>query len=260
VELRNVVYNYFSSDDPEGVLADTLVVFYGVHARLRNISPDHKWIETESFTLHGQTQTRYAGESSGKIMYEIVEMRSRRPDLFVGLDVMQQPSAYVDEIVHTWSCSHLAQQFPTSVWQRDALSTHMSAAAAKVLFFSHALQSLIGGGMTPVLQLCDTDFSFLLKTYLRQGHEEMLISKKNECRLAQTVETLDYGIEEMLSVLQHSLAKLRTKNQESNLTVAGLRRNGMLAWRPDLKAGKLVRADEQAWAQKLPEKSHRYFY
>jgi hypothetical protein len=71
---------------------------------------------------------------------------------------------------------------------------------------------------------------------------------------------LDYGIEEMLSVLQHSLAKLTTKNQESNLTLAGLRRNGMLAWRPDLKAGKLVRADEQAWAQKLPEKSHRYFY
>ena len=37
----------------------------------------------------------------------------------------------------------------------------------------------------------------------------------------------------------------------------GLRRNGMLAWWPDLVKGHLVRSDDQPWAKSRPRGSHR---
>ena len=70
----------------------------------------------------------------------------------------------------------------------------------------------------------------------------MLQKLRNKSRLQGTVEELDYQLEEMLEVLQQGLAELRTKNAEKNLTLAGLRRNGMLAWRPCLETKKLIKA------------------
>ena len=44
---------------------------------------------------------------------------------------------------------------------------------------------------------------------------------------------------------------------KDNTILKGMRRNGMLAWRPDPIKGCMVRADTQAWAKDLPEGSHR---
>ena len=140
---------------------------YGTHARLKNISDDHKWIKTEKFKVGLKEKVHYAGDSAGNTMYNLVELRKQKPSLFEGLDIMQQPAAYVDEIIHAWALEHLSESFPCSLWQRDALATHCSEAAAKSCFWSQCLQCLIGGKMTAVMQLCDTDFSFLLKKSIR---------------------------------------------------------------------------------------------
>ena len=47
-------------------------------------------------------------------------------------------------------------------------------------------------------------------------------------------------------------------NEEQNLVLAGLRRNGMLSFRPRLSEKRLVRSDTQALCRGLPEGSHRY--
>ena len=47
-------------------------------------------------------------------------------------------------------------------------------------------------------------------------------------------------------------------NAKDTLVLAGLRRNGMLSWRPSVSQMKLVRSDSQQWAKGLPEGSHRY--
>ena len=46
-------------------------------------------------------------------------------------------------------------------------------------------------------------------------------------------------------------------NFETGFLLQAMRRNFLLSWRPSLSQGTLVRSDSQAWAQKLPEGSHR---
>ena len=47
-------------------------------------------------------------------------------------------------------------------------------------------------------------------------------------------------------------------NARENVVLGGLRRNGMLSFRPSLSSGCLMRSSCQGWAQELPEGGHRY--
>ena len=201
---------------------------------------------------------RKAGTSSGKIMHSWVELRKIKPQLFEGLEIYQQPSAWVDEVIHSWSLEALAEKYPCSVWSRDSLSTHMTSHIQTCLYWCQALLHIIAGGMTPVLQLADTDFTFPFKAALRRAHERLLSVLKLRSKAAGTSEHLKYSAEDLLTVLQEGMKDVRDLNAQNNLTLAGLRRNGFLAYRPSLSRGVLERSGAQAWAQRLCEGSHRY--
>ena len=61
----------------------------------------------------------------------------------------------------------------------------------------------------------------------------------------------------MLEIAFAAHEYMEEMNVVKNVVLAGLRRNGMLAYRPSLSAKKLVRACEQPWAAKLSQGSHR---
>ena len=66
------------------------------------------------------------------------------------------------------------------------------------------------------------------------------------------------GPYEVLRVAYAAPVHIEKINAESNIVLKGLRRNGMLSYRPDLTQRCLKRADEEKWTQGLPLGSHRY--
>jgi hypothetical protein len=68
---------------------------------------------------------------------------------------------------------------------------------------------------------------------------------------------LDIGPYEIMVIIQAALKDTRQLIKEKNTILAGLRRNGYLAWRPNLHTKCFDKASGQAWCADLPEGSHR---
>ena len=64
------------------------------------------------------------------------------------------------------------------------------------------------------------------------------------------------GHYKILKVVAESFNAMKLKTAETRAVLAGLRRDGMLAYRPDIIAGKLAPSDLQQLAKELPEESH----
>ena len=198
---------------------------------------------------------RKAGQHARGLMAGYVELRKEHPELFVGITLMQQPAAFLDGVIHQWRLEDLAERYGRSIFQRDTLRTHMTKQAHEAMATAWMLQSLIAGKMTPVLQLTDTDFAFLFKACCQAVKARVVTAQKAACKKEGKREEFKCTPYNVLYILQEGLKDLKLKTEERNLVLAGLRRNGMLAYRPTLKG--LVRAAEEAWAENLPEDSHR---
>ena len=103
VELRQVVKGWFGSGVPTGELGDSLVIVPGTHARLSNISEDGRWVKTEKFKIGNKKAVRIAGGKAGCIMQSWRELRSKSPELFEGISLMQQPATVMDNILNNWA-------------------------------------------------------------------------------------------------------------------------------------------------------------
>ena len=212
LELRNVIYNWFSRDEdkqPVGAIPPALLVVYGSHGRLSNISSNHTFIKDEVFYIGSKRIERKAGSSTKGLMKSWVELREKHPELFSNITLMQQPAAWLDDVIHAWSLEELSQQFPQALWQRDVLATHCSQGTQDALMWSHQLQSIIAGKMTPVLQLCDTDFGFPLKASMRRAHEWLQSKLKLKSKLLGVTEQLQYGNLEVLECVHAALEDLK---------------------------------------------------
>ena len=152
---------YFGQDDPKGVVGLTLFIVPGVHARLSDISASRNFIQDEQFELAGEITIRKKGTSVKGLMKKWVELRSKCPEMFVGLSIMQQPAAVTDSVVQHWRIQELSAQYGRSIWQRYTFATHMTSEAYQSMSLGWMLRSLFLGKMTPVLQLTDTDLAFI---------------------------------------------------------------------------------------------------
>ena len=119
VELRQVVKGWLGSGIPTGELGDSLVIVWGTHARLNNISEDGRWVKTERFKVGNKKVVRIAGRKVGAIMQSWRELRSKSPELFEGITLMQQPAAVMDNILNNWVLEEHGMKYPVSIWQRD---------------------------------------------------------------------------------------------------------------------------------------------
>ena len=106
--------------------------------------------------------------------------------------------------------------------------------------------------------MTDTDMGFPLKAAMSRCKDEM----KREMRtiaekFAQVANFKRTPLEE-IKIAHAGHVHLEELNSKQNLVVAGLRRNGLLSWRPDVEKKSFVRADSQPWCKDLAEGSHRY--
>ena len=188
---------------------------HGVHARLSNISSSGHWIEDEQFWWRGQLTKRKASESAGRMIWAYRELRNAKPLLVQKLSIMQQPAGNVDSIPFHRSQLELSKLSPCAVHQRDCFK------------------------MTAQLQLTDTGYSRSFKslcqervTTLRRAGQQALL--KDGCRAVCQASVEDCDVAVVSAQSEMSLRQTQT-----DWIVAGLRRNGILSYKPDFKSGEM---------------------
>ena len=261
VELRQVIHNWFKDDaDPLGIQGETLVIVAGTHCRLNNISAEGKWIKNEKFCVGKQMKFHKAGNSVGNTMQAWRDLRAKRPDLFEGISVMQQPAAVVDSVITCWTIGEMAAKYPCVLWQRDLSGGGgFSLQAKQAMRAAGQVPVWIAGKMTPCLQITDTDFAFRLKSFANQVKQDVKLQLAAAATQAGLEQTLKCNAFAILKIIQESVKMLRDITVKENLVLAAGRRNGILAWRPNMKEKKLVECSKQAWCKDLPQcgVSHR---
>ena len=143
---------------------------------------------------------------------------------------MQQPAAFLDGVLHKWVLEDQAK-LGSSLFQRDSLATTMSKQALEHMGIAWQLQAIVAGKMTPVLQLTDTDFAFLFKSNLAHAKANLQQELKATASRKGERANIKCGLYEMMRLHQEAFQATKKQAAERNLVLAGLRRNGMLAYR-----------------------------
>ena len=259
LECRQAVLNWFGDEDPVGVVLPPVLVLWGVHCRLSNITKERTWKEDETFTVAGVEVKRHkGGKIPNSMMSDLLDLRDKRPELFANVVVMQQPSATVDEVIIGWGMEDLMERFPQFLLQRDLVSGALSENAKLAAKIAHAVCCWVGPGMTPVCQLTDTDIAFVLKSFIRRSKDRLVLAMRQRAADAGERASFCCSNFEILTMVAESHRDLVKRNEETQLILAGLRRNANFAWRADIAAGKMVKVDGQEWAAKMKMGSHRY--
>ena len=91
LEARQAVLHFFDPlQTPVGVHLPPLLIAYGVHCRLSNISKDRRWIADEELEVAGVMVVRKKGEKvPGGLMEGWLAARDAHPKMFADIVVMQ---------------------------------------------------------------------------------------------------------------------------------------------------------------------------
>ena len=219
---------------------------------MSNISDDHKFIKDEFFTVAGKPVERKAGQSAGKLFYPYVELRKKKPELFVGLDFYLQPAGNVDTIIYTWQEEAYSSRLPGGVRQKDLFAGGLTPNAKLATALANELEAYIAGHMTARLQLVDTDFAMQFKAHARHCKEDIAIELQLLAAATQREADFSCGPLEICRIVKHSHDQMKKKILEENSALPALRRNGHLAYRPDLSKGCLVKVDDLKWGKAYP--------
>ena len=166
----------------------------------------------------------------------------------------------MDEVLNVWQTQDMRGRVPQGVWQRDLLSAAMTPISKLAMKVGQFIPAWIGGGLTPVCQLTDTDIAFILKAFARKAKEELLLEKKLAAKQQKQLMSLRCAPFEIMTIVSKAHQAVEVRNAETKLVLAGLRRNGQLGYRPNLATGKLEKVEmaEGTWCEQLKEGSHRY--
>ena len=217
----------------------------------------------EAFEYQGQPVLREAGTSARNLLEGWRELRDKSSDIAAMIhifDVMQQPAGFSDAIIAVWRLEAQQQRYPQTLHVRDLNASYLSDSARTTSYLGHQIPGWIGGNMTAVVQVTDTDVAFSLKAAANEAKLKLRREMSELARRNDTRATFKCGPYEQLRIECEALDKLEEDNVETTNLLAAMRRNGSLALRPDLEHGRLVRVDDdprEAWAVKLPQGSHR---
>ena len=257
LEARQAIIGYFDdSRDPVGVIMPSLLVVHGAHAQLSNIDENHRRVADEKFYV-GSKLCEFAAGSYTSSLFEYVELRKENPEWFKELVVFSQPAACVDEIIYVWSVEDVATRYPQVIAVRDLLGVAMTNTSKVAMRLASQIPVWIGPGMTPVLQWTDTDGAFVAKRGADAEKQKLMREKRDAHKGKDGPCKYTCGPREMMQVALAAHRAMVEKNDATSSVLAGCRRNGDLAWRPDYQQMRLVPSHSQSWAKDLPEGSHR---
>ena len=236
---------------PEYIELPPVLVVYGAHCRISNIvgpPGNRRWKEDEEFWISGLHVAHKMGQPVKKgTMENWLLVRDEHPELFEEIVVFQQPSATFDEVLIAWDLQDLAKRFPAVVLQRDLLSGALTIRSKMAAQLLHILMCWVGPGMTPVVQLTDTDFSYILKRYLEFYKLEVARMKKEKATREGRKFDMKFGPWEIMFLVSRAARDLKKRAEGEQLGLQGLRRNGQLMTAPLMTAhgGKIVELTEE---------------
>ncbi|CAE7251393.1 unnamed protein product [Symbiodinium natans] len=242
-EARQALYGLCTSKPQaqlSGAVLPGLIVVHGVHARLSNIDSSGRFIVEESFSWKGKQVVRSAKSYAGKILLSWRQARDKDPLLFEQVSVMSQPSANVDSIIFKWSQEELAKVSVVALHQRDAFAGAWTTSATESLYASNHLQCLLAPKLTASLQLTDTDYARSFKALCRAEMESFRSSGQQALLAQGSREPWQASPLDMVKAIVSAQTTLRQRNEKNSWVVAGLRRNGILAYKASLAEQKLV--------------------
>ena len=79
------------------------------------------------------------------------------------LDIMQQPSGFIDNVLFKWRTEAQMEVYPQAVHLRDLFASALSQESRQIMVLAHQVPDWLGGKMTAALQVTDTDGSRPLK-------------------------------------------------------------------------------------------------
>ncbi|CAE7473009.1 unnamed protein product [Symbiodinium sp. CCMP2592] len=223
-----------------GTVLPGLLVVHGSHARLNNIDSSGRFLRDETFEFSGKVVCRKAGASAGNLLKGWRQARDKDPSLFRQISLMSQPSANVDGIIFAWAQEELAALAPASVHVRDCFAAAWSVSGAESLFYSQSLQTVIGPKLTASLQLTDTDYARSFKSLARSAMDDLRHAGQTALLAAGEKEFWRASHLDMARAVVQAQTKMSERQAEKDWIVSGLRRNGLLAYRPDFSKQALV--------------------
>lgn len=93
--------------------------------------------------------------------------------------------------------------------------------------------------MTASLQLTDTDFSKAFKALCRSSVDSLRSAGQMELLRSGSREPWRASVTDFVKSVVSAQTEMQKRNLEKDWVLAGLRRNGMLAYQPDYKSGQL---------------------
>ena len=111
--------------------------------------------------------------------------------------------------------------------------------------------------MIAVVQPTDTDVAFPLKCAATRCRNELRRELAEKARLEDVQPVYRCGRYEVLRTSYEACRHVEKQNEETTILLASLRRNGFLAFRPNVDKGTLERCDDQPWAQDFKQGCHR---
>ncbi|CAE7228958.1 unnamed protein product [Symbiodinium sp. CCMP2592] len=223
-----------------GQVLPGLLVVHGSHARLNNIDSSGRFLRDETFEFSGKMICRKAGSSAGNLLRGWRQARDKDPSLFRQISLMSQPSANVDGIIFAWAQEELAALAPASVHVRDCFAAAWSVSGAESLFYSQSLQTVIGPKLTASLQLTDTDYARSFKSLARSAMDDLRHAGQTALLAAGEKEFWRASHLDMATAVVQAQTKMSERQASKDWIVSGLRRNGLLAYRPDFTKQTLV--------------------
>jgi hypothetical protein len=260
-EARHVILKYAdpTAEEPEALnWKGALVVKASVHARLHNIGDNSQWLEDEEYMYGGRMISRKAGKSAGKVLKSYVDLRKEHPDWFENLEVYCQPAAVVDSVIMKWMLEEQCKAFPCSLWCRDMLAAGQSGQTRLVQSLAQQIPSRVYGGVTCLIQVTDTDFSWSFKAAVAQAQMHERQQQKLAAKVLGVAPEFKCNHREIVKILHEAQKAQQVREMEKPWILAAARRNGWLHYRPDFLKNKLVDCADQEWAADKPEGSYRF--
>ena len=235
-----------------------ILIVPGTHGSLDNISAAGEWVEDEVFTYMGQTRKHQKGAKAGRVLGAWRKLRESDPHLFKHFSVYSQPASNMDGIIMSWVIKAMSKEHPVALHQRDCFSAAFSSEVMNMQYLAHEASCSVMAKMTAAMQLTDTDFSHQFKAIIRGQVDECNRKGMEAIRSdpAAPSEIYKMSLKDVASCIDHAMQTMIDKNHEDNWVLAGMRRNGFLAVRPD-ENGHLKWCGDQSWCASMPLGSSR---
>ncbi|CAE7348037.1 unnamed protein product, partial [Symbiodinium microadriaticum] len=171
---RQAVRHYFNADrQPLGAVMPTILVVYGKHCRLENISQAGTWIKSEKFQIGSKLVNRKAGKPvPGSLMRSWRKLRATQPELF-SIRVWSQPAAVVDSVIYRWQLEMEAEEHRQVVQLVDMFAAAWTEDSMHAAALLQRAQTGIAAGCTGLTQVTDTGFGQPAKAALARWQEEL---------------------------------------------------------------------------------------